>query len=66
MWQQNDFKKGLKSYRVGFSWGVLIGLVSLLIIGHPIYTLPIILGLVFGAIAFKLSIKQIEKTKRDD
>lgn len=66
MWCQDDYKKGLKAYRIGFSWGVLVGFVGWLIIGKAIYMLPIILGLFFGAIAFNMRIKQIEKTKDDD
>lgn len=66
MWREDDYKKGLKAYRIGFSWGVLIGIVGWLTIGKAIYTLPIILGLLFGAIAFQLKIRQIEKTKNDD
>ena len=66
MWCQDNYKKGLKAYRKGFAWGALIGLVGWLIIGKTIYTLPIILGLFCGAIAFQLRMRQIEKMKSDD
>lgn len=66
MWCQDNVKEGLKAYRTGFGWGVLIGVFSWLVTGKPIYSLPIVLGLVLGAFAFQLRIKQIEKHKSDD
>lgn len=66
MWCPDDFKSGLQAYRNGFAWGLLLGVIGWLIIGKPIYSLPLITGLLFGAIAFKMRITQIEKNRNND
>lgn len=65
MWCRDDFEKGLKAYRKGFGGGILLGLATLLILGKPLYSLPILLGLLLGAIAFRLKIRQLKKQHHD-
>lgn len=56
MQPNNDFRQGAKAYRNGFLVGALIGVVVCLMIRKPIWSLPLVLGLVFGAIAMNRKI----------
>lgn len=56
----DKYKKGMKAYRNGFLAGTFLGIVACLIIGKAIYSLPVILGLVLGGIAFN------KKTHEDE
>lgn len=47
-----SFHKAVKAYRKGFLTGAFTGVVVCLIIGKAVYSLPVILGLFFGAVAF--------------
>lgn len=53
---REDFRQGAKAYRNGFLTGALIGVLICLMIQKPIWTLPLVLGLVFGAIAMNRKI----------
>lgn len=50
------YKKGLKAYRNGFGFGVLMGTGICLFLGKVIWIFPICLGLLGGAFAFKRKI----------
>jgi len=54
MQSPDNYKNAFKAWREGFALGVFTGLVSWLFMGKPIYTLPLVLGLAFGSIAFHL------------
>lgn len=56
----DKYKKGMKAYRNGFFIGAFLGIVGCLVIGKTLYSLPIILGLLFGAIAFERKINNDE------
>ncbi len=47
-----SFQEGAKAYRNGFFAGAFTGVVICIVIGKAIFTLPVILGLFFGAVAF--------------
>jgi hypothetical protein len=48
----ND-KESLKAYRNGFGIGAFIGVVLCIVLAKAFYILPIVLGLLFGSIAFE-------------
>lgn len=48
----NKDKKKMKAYRNGFGIGVFIGICLCIYFAKPLYMFPIVLGLLFGAIAF--------------
>lgn len=52
------YKKGMKAYRNGFLAGTFLGIVGCIVIGKTLYSLPIVLGLLFGAIAFDIKINK--------
>lgn len=52
MQNQPSFHNAVKAYRNGFFFGAFTGAVICLIIGKAVYSLPVILGLFFGAVAF--------------
>ena len=54
----DKYKKGLNAYRNGFLAGAFLGIVGCLIIGKTLYSLPMVLGLLFGAIAFDIKINK--------
>lgn len=56
-WPEN-YKKAFKAYRNGFAFGVFAGLVSWIFIGKPVYTLPLISGMLFGAVAFQIRLRK--------
>lgn len=51
-----EYKDGAKAYRNGFLVGAFIGIVICLFLQKTIWTLPLILGLVSGAIAINRKI----------
>jgi F0F1-type ATP synthase assembly protein I len=51
-----NYKDGAKVYRNGFLVGAFIGIVICLFLQKTIWTLPLILGLVSGAIAMNRKI----------
>lgn len=53
-----NYSKAVGAYRKGFLIGALIGIVACLILGKAIYSLPLVLGLLFGAIGFDETLKQ--------
>lgn len=57
MQPDNNFQQGAKIYRNGFLIGAILGIVTCLIIGKTIWSLPLILGLIGGAIAINTKIK---------
>lgn len=57
MLNSEDFHKGARAYRNGFLIGAFAGIVICLLIGRTIWTLPIVLGLLFGAIAINSKLK---------
>ena len=59
----DSYQRAFKAYREGFAFGVFAGLVSWLFIGRPIYTLPILLGMLGGAIAFQLRLRKENQNK---
>lgn len=48
----NKDKKKMKAYRNGFGIGVFIGICYCIYVGKPLFMLPVVLGLLFGAMAF--------------
>ena len=62
--QPETYKTALKAYRKGFLIGAFAGVVGCLFIGKPIYSLPLVLGLLFGAIAFDRNFNQNETTSK--
>lgn len=49
-----DFKKDkIKAYRNGFGIGVFVGIVLCILFFKTLLILPLVLGLLFGAIAFE-------------
>lgn len=54
----DSYKEAFAAYRRGFAAGIFTGLSAWLFIGKPIYSLPLILGMLFGSIAFQLRIKK--------
>lgn len=53
-----DYKKAMAAYASGFVAGAFAGVVLCFLTGLAIWTLPVVLGLLFGAIAFQRKIKQ--------
>lgn len=51
-----DYRDGAKVYRNGFLLGALIGIVICLILQKAIWSLPLVLGLLTGAIAINRKI----------
>lgn len=58
MEKQSKYKEALEAYRKGFIIGLFSGVVLMLMIGKTIFILPIVLSLLFGAIAFDRKIKE--------
>jgi len=54
------YRKGLKAYGLGFAIGVLTGFVICVVTSKPLFIMPLVLGLIFGAVGFQI------KTKRDE
>lgn len=52
----DDYRQGAKAYRNGFLAGALIGIIICLIMRKTIWSLPLVLGLLFGAIAMNRKI----------
>ena len=50
------YKAALKAYRNGFFIGLFSGVVLLVIIGKVYFSIPVILGLVCGAVGFERKI----------
>lgn len=50
------FREGAKAYRNGFLLGALIGIVICLVLQKVIWSLPLVLGLLTGAIAINRKI----------
>lgn len=46
-------KENLKAYRNGFGAGAFVGIVVCIIVAKPIYILPLVLGHLFGTVAFE-------------
>lgn len=46
-----DYRDGAKAYRNGFLLGAMIGVVICLVLQKAVWSLPLVLGLVSGAIA---------------
>jgi VIT1/CCC1 family predicted Fe2+/Mn2+ transporter len=51
-----EYKDGAKAYRNGFLLGAFIGIVICLFLQKAIWTLPLVLGLLSGAIAINRKI----------
>lgn len=51
-----DYRDGAKAYRNGFLVGAFIGIVICLVLQKTIWTLPLVLGLISGAIAINRKI----------
>jgi hypothetical protein len=51
-----DYRDGAKAYRNGFLLGAFIGIVTCLVLQKAIWSLPLVLGLVSGAIAINRKI----------
>lgn len=60
----DKYKQGMKAYRNGFLAGAFLGITGCLIIGKTLYSLPIILGLLLGAIAFKRKMNRYEQDSK--
>lgn len=56
----HKYQKAMKAYRNGFFIGAFTGIIGCLVIGKPFYSLPVVLGLLFGAIAFDKKINDDE------
>lgn len=57
-----DFKRDeIKAYKNGFGIGFFIGIVLCIVFFKTLFLLPIVLGLLFGAIAFEHKNSQNEK-----
>ncbi len=56
----DKYKEAMKAYQKGFLAGAFLGIVGCLIMGKTLYSLPIILGLLLGAIAFERKINKDE------
>lgn len=52
----DDYRKGAKAYRNGFLAGALIGVLICLVIQKTIWSLPLVSGLICGAIAMNKKI----------
>ena len=52
-----DFRQGAKAYRNGFLIGALLGITICLLLQRTIWTLPMILGLICGAISINTKMK---------
>jgi membrane glycosyltransferase len=55
---QSKYKEALEAYRKGFLVGLFTGVVLMLMIGKLVFILPIVLSLLFGAIAFDRKINE--------
>jgi hypothetical protein len=55
---QSKYKEALEAYRKGFLVGLFSGVVLMLMIGKVVFILPIVLSLLFGAIAFDRKINE--------
>lgn len=53
-----EYKTAIKSYRNGFLIGAFTGIVICLVTAKTYLVLPVMLGLLFGAIAFDRKIKE--------
>ena len=53
-----NYSKAVAAYRKGFLIGALVGIVGCLILGKAIFSLPLLLGLLFGAIGFDKTLTQ--------
>jgi F0F1-type ATP synthase assembly protein I len=51
-----DYRNGAKAYRNGFLLGAFIGIVICLVLQKAIWSLPLVLGLITGAIAINRKI----------
>jgi hypothetical protein len=51
-----DYRDGAKAYRNGFLLGAFIGIVICLVLQKAIWSLPLVLGLLTGAIAINRKI----------
>ncbi len=51
-----EYKDGAKAYRNGFLFGAFIGIVICLFLQKVIWSLPLVLGLLAGAIAINRKI----------
>lgn len=51
-----DYRNGAKAYRNGFLIGAFIGIVICLALQKAIWSLPLVLGLITGAIAINRKI----------
>lgn len=60
---RKKYKEGIKAYKVGFGSGVIGGIAICIVTGKFWFTLPVLLGLFFGAIAFQLKTKDNETTR---
>ena len=56
--QLPDYKKAMVSFTNGFVIGAFTGIVLCLITATSYMSLPLILGLIFGVIAFEIKIKE--------
>ena len=52
----SKYKQGLKAYRNGFGTGLLVGIGICLFLGKAVWAIPVVLGLLFGSIAFERKI----------
>ena len=57
MEELKKYRLGLKAYRNGFGLGLLVGIGICLFIGKTLLIIPVVLGLLFGAIAFEKNIQ---------
>lgn len=53
-----DYKEAFASYRNGFFVGAFTGIVLCIWINKPLYVLPVILGILFGGVAFERKMKE--------
>lgn len=53
-----DFKQAMKVFANGCAIGVFTGIVLCLVLHKTYMSLPLFLGLIFGAIAFEIQMKE--------
>lgn len=56
MYNPEQYRQGAKAYRNGFMIGAFIGVVVCLILQKTIWSVPLLLGLLCGAIAINTKI----------
>ena len=55
---QPDYKKAMGAYGSGFVAGAFVGVIICFVIGKALWILPVVLGMLFGAIAFQRKMKE--------